>query len=256
MKYKTIISVLILLLANRMAYSQHNFDSIKICHAKGELRSFTIGEYEVKIKGGQLYSLSSNDDAISYEGNSKQLVLKNLIKRSSLKLQLSNEGVAVNARDTSFILYSSKSINLTSPIDDNEVEVLYSLGDFSFMLEFKNGRLSKMSLPTTGKYIVISIVQVQGVYTWDFSIESAEHKNKVALAYVSGTPYLLSINDDKNKVGIRLLAKKKDGFFSDLVGQRVYENSFFVSDNSYKLEYAKGGRLKKKPSKFNLACEE
>jgi hypothetical protein len=256
MKYKIIIPGLILLSTCAMAYSQHNFDSIKICHAKGGLRDIAIGEYEVRIKEGQLSSLLSKDGAVSYEANNKLLVLKNLIKGSSLSLQLSNEGVVVKTKDTSFVLNNPKSINLLSSNDGNEAEVLHSLGDFSFMLKFSNGRLSKMGLPTTGKYIFISFVQDQGIYTWDFSIESSGHRNKVVLTNVFGKPYLLSISDDENKVGIRLLARKKNGVFSDLVGQRVYANGSFVSDNSYKLQYTSDGKLKKKTSKYNLACEE
>jgi hypothetical protein len=170
-------------------------------------------------------------------------------------LQLSNEGVVVNTRDTSFVLSSPQSVSLTTANETNEVQALYSIGDFSFALEFKNNGVNKISFATTGKYIVINLVQVQGIYTWDFAIESINHINKVLLTYVFNKPYLLSVNDDSNKVGIRMLAKKKNGFFNLLEGQRIYGNNSFASDNAYKLQYANGGRLKKQTSKFNLACE-
>jgi len=256
MKYKIFIAELILLLICTTVYSQYNFDSIKVCHAKGgELRDITIGEYEIKIQDGELSSFSSKDDAVKYEAGNKLFIIKNLSKGSSLKLQLSDVGVIVNTMDTSFVLSSPKSLSLATSNGTNEVQALYSIGDFSFALEFMNDRVSKISFATTGKYIVINLVQVQNVYTWDFAIESINHINKLLLTHVFNRPYLLSVNDDSNKVGIRLLAKKKNGFFSVLEGQRIYGNNSFASDNSYKLQYASGGKLKKQTSKFNLACE-
>jgi hypothetical protein len=256
MKNKVFITGLALSLICTTVYSQHNFDSIKICHAKGgELRGITIGEYKVKIQNGELSTFSSKDDAITYEAENKLFIIKNLDKGSSLKLQLSNEGVIVNAKDTSIIMNSPHSVNLTTSNGNNEVLALYSVNDFSFALEFKNDRVSKISFPTTGKFIVINLIQVQGVYKWDFAIESAEHLNRLILTYVFDEPYLLSIQDDKNKVGIRLIAKGKNGLFSELVGQRIYGNNSFASDNSYKLQYGNHGRLKKQGSKFNLSCE-
>lgn len=256
MMYKIVISVVILLSTCTGAYSQHNFDSVKICHTKGELRSIAIGEYEVRMAGGQFLSLTSEDGAITYEANGRLFIIRNLIKGSFLKVQLSDKGVILNTKDTSFVLSSPESISLNSTDSINAEEALFSIGDFSFMIEFKKGRLSKVSLPTTNKYVVIGLVQVQGKHTWDFSVESSEHRNKVLLTYVFNRPYLLSIHDDKNKVGIRLLAKKKDGFFVELVGQEIYENNAFASDNSYKLQYAKDGQLKSRNSKFKLICEE
>lgn len=55
-----------------------------------------------------------------------------------------------------------------------------------------------------------------------------------------------SVRDDKNKVGIRLFAKRKNGVFRALIGQRLYENFKFASDHAYKLEYTKTGKLKTK----------
>lgn len=256
MMNKIVISVVFLLSTCMVAYSQHNFDSVKICHAKGELRSIAIGEYEVRMTGGKLFSLKSEDGAITYEANDRLFIIRNLTKGSSLKMQLSDEGVVLNTRDTTFVLSSPESIRLNSSDGVNTNEALYSIGDFSFMIEFKKGCLSKVSLPTTNKYVVIGLVQVQGKYTWDFSVESSEHRNKVLLTYVFNMPYVLSIHDDKNKVGIRLLAKKKDGLFGELVGQEIYENNTFASDNSYKLQYATDGKLKSRNSKFKLTCDE
>ncbi len=65
----------------------------------------------------------------------------------------------------------------------------------------------------------------------------------------------MSVNDNNNKVGIRLIAKKKKGFFNFLEGQRIYGENSFSSDDSYKLQYTSNGKLKKKTSKFILTCE-
>lgn len=257
MMYKIFIVGLLSLLICGTAVSQYNFDSIKICHAKsGELKDISVGEYEVKINGGQLLSLSSIDEAIKYEAGGKLFTIKNLSNGNYLKLQLSNEGVIISTKDTSFLLHSPQSLGLASSNGTNDVQAVYSISHFSFSLEFKNNKVSKIYLPTPGRYIAFSLVQVQGVYTWDFGIESTNHVNKVLLTYVFNKPYLLSIHDDKNKVGVRLLAKKKNGFFSDLVGQRIYENNSFASDASYRLQYTSDGRLKKKTSNFSLVCEE
>lgn len=236
----------------KISLSQHDFDSIKICHAKGELKDITIGEYEVQLTEGHLSILSSKDGAISYETKNKLFIVKNLIKGSSLKLQLANEGIIITTRDTSFLLNSPKSIYLTPLVEDGNIEALFSIDDFSFSLEFKNNRLNKISLPTTGKYISINLEQIQGSYIWDFFIEST--RNKVLLTYSFNNPYSLSIFDDKDKVGIRLLTTKKNGLFTLLQGIKVYGKNSFESDKSYKLQYTNSGKLKKN-SGFNLSCQ-
>lgn len=255
MMCKFFVSLISLLPICTSIFGQHNFDSIKVCHSKeGELRNLVIGEYNVDIRNGELYSLSSKDNAVKYESGQTKLTIKNLNKNSFLKLQLSNEGVIVDTRDTSFLLNSPKSVGLSSKGDEG-VEALYSIGDFSFALEFKQDRISKVSFATTGKYLAIELVQIRGTYTWDFTIESTNHTNTVLLTYTFNKPYLLSINDDNNKVGIRLLSKKKDGVFTLLEGQKIYGKNSFSSDNSYNLQYTKRGRLKKNKSGFNLSCQ-
>lgn len=256
MKYKTIIYLLFFVQTCTALYGQHNFDSIKICHAKGFLKSVTIGEYEVKLAKGLLQSISSNDNTVRYEVSSKLFVIKNLHHGSFLKMQLVDEGIIINARDTSFIINTPKSINLMGTNNEDETEALYSIGDFSFLLEFNKGKLIKVRIPTTGKYILVNLIQINGVYSWDFSIESTEYQNSVVLTNVFNKPYLLSIRDDKNKVGVRLFAKKKDGVFIELIGQKIYKNNSFSSDKAYKLQYSNSGKLKKRNTSFKLTCEE
>ena len=256
MKHKIITYGLLFVLTCTALFGQHNFDSIKICHTKDVLTSVKIGEYEVKLTRGQLLSISSNDSAVSYEEKNKTFVIKNLYHGSVLKMQLSNDGVIINVRDTSFVINAPESINLTTSNNENQAEAIYSIGDFSFLLEFNKGKLRKMGMPTTNKYILINLVQIKGIYTWDFSIESSEHRNGVVLTNVFNKPYLLSIRDDKNKVGIRLFAKKKDGVFRELMGQKIYQNNSFSSDQNYKLKYSSIGKLKKGSSSFRLTCEE
>jgi hypothetical protein len=256
MTYKRFITGLLVFSVCIKSFGQHNFDSIKICHAmNGELNNITVGEYEVKINQGQLSSLSSVDQTFDYDADKKLFIVKNLSEGNSYKLQLSGEGVIIVAMDTSFLLSSPKSIGIVNSNGAKDVQtVVYSIRKFSFSLEFKNDKISKIYLLVSGRFITLSLVQIQGKYTWDFGVESANHSNKMILTYAFNKPYLLSIHDDKNKVGIRLMAKKKNGLFSELVGQRIYEDQSFASDNSYKLQYESNGRLKQNNSKFKTGC--
>ena len=74
-------------------YAQYNFDSIKICHSNNELKRIVAGEYEVKMKERQLFSLTSADSAVNYEADKKMFIFKNLIKGGTLTIKLLAEGV-------------------------------------------------------------------------------------------------------------------------------------------------------------------
>ncbi len=65
------------------------------------------------------------------------------------------------------------------------------------------------------------------------------------MAYSFNNPYSLTIHNDKDGIGIRLLAKKKNGVFTLLQGIRIYGNNSFESDDSYKLQYTNSGRIKR-----------
>ncbi|HLG38312.1 MAG TPA: hypothetical protein VI461_01550 [Chitinophagaceae bacterium] len=256
MRNKIFIIGLCVLFISTAALSQYNFDSIKICHNKdGELKFVDVGEYEVKIQNGVLLSLSSKDDVVKYEEDKKLFTIKNLSKGSFLKVQLSNEGPIINTKDTLFVLSSPGSVQLESSNKASDAQALYSIGDFSFALEFKDNKISRISFASTGKYIAINLVQIKGIYTWDFGIESTSHANMLLMTYVFNKPYLLSINDDSNKVGLRLLSQKKNGIFNLVEGLKIYQNNSFASDKSCELQYANNRRLKSHASKFNLSCE-
>ena len=214
MTHKPFLLGTIFLLACKVASSQYDFDSVKICHKNEELKDISIGEYQVKLTGGQLSFLSSKDDAVKYEAGKKLFIIKNLVTGASISFQLVNKGVVISTKDTSFVLSLPKSIKIADSVDGNDVEALYAIGGFSFALKFKKDRIDRISVPTTGKYIAISLVQVQSVDTWDFLIESPNHLNKVLLAYSFNNPYSLTIHNDKDGIGIRLLAKKKNGVFT------------------------------------------
>lgn len=256
MMNRKFISALILLLSCVTAHTQHNFDSIRICHNNGELRNILIGEYRVEMAAGQLQSLASTDRAISYDASRRLFRISNLLKNSSIAVQLSDTGAVLDTGDTSFVLRPPAPGGTDSAESPSPAVSLFSVGDCSFLAESQEGRLTRVSFPTTNKYVVISLVWIAGKYSWDFTIESAGHRNPVLLTYVSNRPYLLSIQDDTNRVGIRLLAKKKDGIFVELMGQKLYGNNLFASDKSLHLRYSITGRLKGNRSKFNLVCEE
>ena len=244
-----------MLLIGNFAFGQYNFNEIKICHSKeGELKNISVGEYEVKINDGALFFFSSNDDVVRYEADEKRFLIRNTGENDSMKLQLTKDGPVLATRDTSLMLNSPAAVRLDSSKGDDVVKTLYSLGNFSFAVEFTNNKISKISFAGTGKFLEINLTQVKKVYTWDVSIESANHANKLLLTSAYNKPYLLSISDDKNKVGVRLTAEKKNGYFNLLEGGRIFGNNSFAPDEGYKLEYAANAKLKKQKSKFNLGC--
>jgi hypothetical protein len=247
---------LFVLFISTVTFGQHNFDSIKICHDKeGKLKFIDAGEYKVVMQNGMLLSLSSKDDVINYEESKKLFIIKNLGKGDFFEMRLSREGPVLSTKDTSFLLNSPESVHLEASKGTGKKEALYSLGGFSFVLDFTNNKISRITFASTNKYVVINLVQIGGVYTWDFGIESSKQANKLLLAYAFNKPYLLSVYDDSNKVGVRLFSKKKNGILNLLEGLKKHGSSSFYSDRSYELQYANSGKIKNNASKFDLSCK-
>jgi hypothetical protein len=254
MKNKFLALGLVCFLICNKTFSQYNFNSIKICHTKeGELRLVDVGEYKVIMDHGELSSISSKDSLIKYEADSKTFIINNLFEGRSIKLQLTNEGPVLTLKDTIRVINSPKSVMLENSNED--AFCLYSLQGFTFALDFSNNEIRKIQYGGYNKFLVIRIEQIDDVYTWDFLIESSHHANRLTLGSGFNKPNLLAINDDKNKVGVSLYVKKREGLFTILYGERLYENDLFAIDPSYQLKYNKKGRLKKQTSKFDLSCK-
>ncbi|MFN4316152.1 MAG: hypothetical protein ACK4E0_17825 [Chitinophagaceae bacterium] len=243
-----------LLLTSVSIYGQHNFDSISICHNKQrQLRKIVIGEYDVNIQNGELRSFSSHDNAVKYDFERSKFTIKHLTENSILNLTLSSEGVVLETNDTSILLNSPKSIGLVFDRGDDPY-ALYAIGDFSFGFDFEGGRISKITVGTTGKYIKIDMIAFAGVSSWEFFIESTGHINDLMATFAFGKPELFTISDDENKVGIRLISRKKNGKIRFLEGQKIFGRNNFITELPYRLKYSSGGRLKKNKSRFDLSC--
>ncbi|MFN4312734.1 MAG: hypothetical protein ACK4E0_00480 [Chitinophagaceae bacterium] len=243
-----------LLLTSVDAYGQHNFDSIRICHtSQGELRRVVIGEYDVNIQNGELHSFSSHDDAVEYDFGKSKFTIKYLQKNSILGMALSNKGVVLETKDTTILVNFPKSAGLVPNGEEDSLELL-SICHFSFTLDYKNGRISRMTVAVPGKFFIINLTEFEGVYSWNFYVESIDHANALVVTHASGKPNFLSVSDDKNKVGVRLLSRKGGGKITHLDGQEIYGWNAFATNESYRLKYSRKGRLKKSKSRFDLSC--
>lgn len=245
----------LLSLVNLKVTAQNNFDSVRICHSEaGELKEISAGEYRAEFGKGKLQSFTSKDHFIRYDEPGQFFEVKNQ-KNDLIKLKLSSDGLIIKTDDTSIAVNSLRSMMFGSLASEEELTILYSIGGFSFDFVFKNDRLQKVSFAVIDRYLSINITEIRSVYTWDFYIESINHVNKLLMVYGLQGPHLFCIDDDHDRIAVRLVSKKKNGVFSSVEGLRLFDNNLFAADRSYKLQYAKNGRLKNRTSNFNLSCE-
>jgi hypothetical protein len=234
-----------------VAISQHNFDSIEICqNSKNELKQIRIGEYSIGFSHMRIDSIFSVDHVISYSALNNQLCIKHTGKMAAATITLTDEGVNISTGDTSLTVLRQFSVGI-SPETEN---IIVSLQPFLFDINFKNGMVNSISSVGTGKYIRVNIRSFGNKYEWDILFESLNNSNRVILTSNSGQPYLLAIRDDKNKVGIRLLSKKKNGTFRHIQGLKLFELDRFAIDEHNELEYSKKGRMKNQNSQFTFRC--
>src|SRR5688572_29082778 len=99
---KVPIYILVILSQCLSVTGQVNFDPVKICHdASKALKQVTVKEYTANIQNGQLFSFHSLDGVVTYQGQDRKLILRDINrdnnKLDSVSIQLTAYGEVVFA---------------------------------------------------------------------------------------------------------------------------------------------------------------
>lgn len=147
-----------------------------------------------------------------------------------------------------------KAANIGTSIDKSSGGILSSIHGTQFLLAFTNDNIEKISFEFGGKSIVVNLYVLDGLYTWNFTIESPNHTDKLVLTHEFNQPFVLSIDDYQNKVGFRFVAKNRDGQFRWLEALGISADNLYAQNKLYRLKYSEDGKRKNKRTKLVLDC--
>lgn len=238
------------------AFSQFNFDSIRVCHNKeNELLYLSVGQYEIDLQKGKLQSFQLKSGSILYREPDRLFILHHSYASDTLSIQLVHAGVWFTTKDTSILINKLPALN--HPLSmDGASHVFVQLAAYGFWLDFYNGTLNKITCPIDRRSLIIKPHSFRNVFDfWDFMIEgTGPEKDVLVMGYALNAPQFITIEDYRSKVGFRLFSNKKNGIYDVLTGLRMFDENNFGSDTHYQFKYSQRGKMKKSSRRFGYAC--
>lgn len=231
---------------------QPQFDEIKLCHSKtNEIKQIAIGGYLVNLKDGKMESLKSSDGVFNYQELDKLMGIT-ISPGINFSLKLMKDGVMYNDGDTSFVISSLSSVNLTQADSLGKVQTVINIGKKSLACVFERNRIRRIFIGTEKKHISIVLNLTTN---WDFGIAENKNKDYLSLTYSYEYLDLLNITDANHLVGGRIHYSKKDGEIMKITALSVDKNG-----NSYTLskvqKYSSNGFKKGRKNVFgSVICE-
>lgn len=151
-----------------------------------------------------------------------------IAETDSLCIQLLSNGVR---------FFNSSKDTLLQPVLTRSMDssITVNMGSVGFPVDFLRGQIKHIWVGNGNKFASIELSMSSAGLSWNISIETNTNEDVFTLSQIERAPYLVSLHDDKNKVGLRLLSSRHNNVFDRIDGLRK-EASGYVRDKTFRID--------------------